>query len=109
MLLKELQIGLLLRVGLWLSVLIVLLGGILYLLQCGSIFIQYEVFPSTLLLICPGLRIIQFGLLILVITQVLRVILTAWLFMQKRDYFFTFISLIIFGFLIYSIFWGYNE
>jgi len=113
----ELIIGYMLRIGLWLSVAVVSIGGVLYLMQCGHETIHYQVFhsepwvPTSLLDIwrelkkCSAQAIIQFGLMLLILTQVLRVALTAWLFMHERDYIFTWISLIILLVLIYSIFW----
>lgn len=114
----ELIIGHMLRIGLWLSVVVVSIGGILYLMQCGQETMHYQTFhfepgvPTSLLDIWHELTkssaqgIIQFGLILLILTQVLRVALTAWLFMRERDYIFTWISSIILLVLIYSIFWG---
>ena len=105
----ELLIGKVLRVGLWLSVLIVLVGGIFYLIQYGHESVHYELFtpkfqPQSLMLSSSTI-IIQLGLFVLILTQVLRVMLTAWLFLDLKDYVFTGISLVILGVLIYSIFW----
>lgn len=111
-------IGQVLRWGLLLSVGIVLVGGTIYLAQHGQEPIPYHVFlpnehnglntmmgifRSALTLSAVG--IIQFGLLLLVLTQVLRVGLTALLFIIERDYLFTWISVIILSVLIYSVFW----
>lgn len=114
----ELMIGYVLRAGLWLSVVIVLMGGSLYLLQNGGHLIHYQVFEQGSKANLSALSeiwgdvfsfsargIIELGLLVLVFTQVLRVVLTAWMFFVVRDYFFTIISLLILGVLIYSIFW----
>lgn len=113
----ELMIGVLMRMGLWLSVLIVLVGGGLYLIQNGDELIHYQAFaeePKQLHTIPGILRsaatfsavgIIQFGLLVLILTQVVRTAMTAWLFAEERDYLFTGISLMILAILIYSIFW----
>jgi uncharacterized membrane protein len=111
----ELLIGRVLRVGLIASVLIVLTGGVFYLLQNGHQDIHYQVFQytSTFSSITNILHeaftrspagIIQLGLLVLVLTQVLRVLLTIGLFLKIKDYLFTIISLIIFAILVYSIF-----
>ncbi|MHB1948607.1 MAG: DUF1634 domain-containing protein [Gammaproteobacteria bacterium] len=113
----EMLIGRMLRVGLWLSVLIVLIGGALYLMQNGHELIHYSTFQEEprhvhtmrgilhSALTFSAVGIIQFGLLVLVLTQVLRVAMTVWLFVQERDAVFTWISLIILVILIYSIFW----
>lgn len=106
---EELLIDKVLRTGLWLSVLIVLLGGILYLIQCGNQSIHYELFQPQLraefLKSCSGVIIIQLGLFVLVLTQVLRIGLTGWLFFKLKDYFFTWVSIGILLVLIFSLFW----
>lgn len=111
----EIFIGQVLRWGLLLSVVVVLIGGILYLVQNGHQTIHYssfqvekghsltDIMQNTVTLTAAG--IIQFGLLLLVFTQIIRVALTTWLFAQKRDIFFTSISVMILIVLIYSIFW----
>lgn len=113
----ELLMGQILRAGLWLSVIIVLIGGVIYLNQHGSQLVHYQFFDlkTTQLTTMSGILntaltfsargIIQFGLLILVLTQVLRVALTVCFFLQERDYIFTIISFMILLILIYSIFW----
>lgn len=103
----EQWIGQVLRWGLFLSLFIVLVGGACYLWQHGNDVIPYQVFSGkfTTILLSPQ-GIIQLGLFILIGTQVLRVILTAFLFLQCKDYVFTAISGGIFVLLIYSIFWG---
>ena len=113
----EWLIGQMLWLGLLLSMLIVLVGGTLYLIQNGSSLVHYQVFKGhhnnfhTYSGIINAARafsavgIIQLGLLILVFTQVLRVALTVWLFIKEKDYPFIGISLFILGILIYSLFW----
>lgn len=113
----ELVIGQILRWGLFLSVIISLIGGILYLRQYGHDPIHYQAFhaepkhlKTTFGIVhaawsLSATGVIQFGLLILVLTQILRVILTIWLFLQEKDVFFVGISVIILIVLIYSIFW----
>lgn len=113
----EILIGNVLRIGLWLSVVIVLIGGALYLIQNGNELIHYSAFqeePQHIhtmagilhsALTFSAVGIIEFGLLVLVLTQVIRVGMTVWLFAEERDAVFTWISLIILAVLIYSIFW----
>lgn len=115
----ELVIGQVLRWGLILSVVIVSIGGALYLHENGHQFIHYNVFENGSLAIfsfrgilreamsLSAQGIIELGLLVLVLTQVLRVILTAWLFALERDALFVCISLGILGVLLYSLFWRY--
>lgn len=113
----EIVIGYTMRIGLIISIMIVLVGGILYLVQFGNQPIHYQVFDhhtSSLMSVSGIVRkalnlssigLIQFGLLVLVLTQVIRVLLTAVLFIKQRDYIFIAISLGIFFVLVYSIFW----
>lgn len=113
----ESLIGYVMRTGLWISVIIVLIGGVLYLLQNGSQFIHYQTLQHdtkssvTLLDILRGsfsfspVSLVWLGLLILVLTQVIRVALTVVLFIVERDFIFACISGLILIILIYSIFW----
>lgn len=113
----ELLIGEVLSIGLLLSVLIVLIGGIFYLIQNANLLIHYQVFQqesNTVLSFSqwwnqkndfPAQSIILLGFFILVLTQVIRVILTAFMFLIRREYIFTVISLFILGVLLYSLFW----
>jgi uncharacterized membrane protein len=113
----EMFIGYIMRTGLWISVIIVSIGGMLYLLQNGQHVVHYDTLqhdPRVVTSMSGILReaftfsaegIIWLGLLILVLTQVVRVALTAMLFFKDKDWIFTGISLIILVILIYSIFW----
>jgi uncharacterized membrane protein len=111
---SEYLIGIVLRLGLWLSVLIVLIGGTLYLLQNGHQIIPYHVFQASQNAFAnKGIwgsfsftpeGIIQLGLLTLIITQILRIALLVWLFAEEKDYFFIMISVGILIVLIYSVF-----
>lgn len=111
----DILISYVLRTGLWLSVIIVSIGGALYLVQNGSELIHYHTLEHepevTVLMILYELRtltaegIISLGLFILVLTQVARVILTVIIFIAERDTIFALISLWILTALIYSIFW----
>lgn len=113
----ELLIGVVMRVGLWLSVFIVLMGGTLYLIQNGHALIHYQTFQEEpkhvhamlgiirSALTFSAVEIIQVGLLILVLTQIIRTAMTVWLFAEERDYLFTGIGLMILAVLVYSIFW----
>jgi|SRR3990167_1657788 len=113
----ELIIGHLMRAGLFLSIFIVLVGGVYYLLQNGSDTMSYAIFhgePAGLtsplgiwqqfIHLSPR-GIIQFGILLLVLTQILRVALTAIYFFKIRDSILAWISIAIFAVLIFSFFW----
>jgi uncharacterized membrane protein len=106
-----LLIGRAMTVGVALSVVFILLGGVVYLLQEGNQAVHYQTFqplaPS--LTTIPGilsglffspLAWIQSGILILLMTQVVRVALTGLLFVRSRDVFFSGVSFFILGVLI---------
>lgn len=111
----EIIIGNLLRIGVGISALVVLAGGILYLARYGSHPINYGNFHGeprelrTISQIVRGARagharaIIQVGLLLLIATPIARVIFSAYGFWRERDYRYVFITLIVLGVLLYSI------
>src|SRR5438552_1802858 len=111
----DVLISYVLRTGLWFSVIIVSIGGALYLIQNGSQLIHYQILEHetavTVMIILSELRtlsakaIINLGLFVLVLTQVARVLLTVIIFIAERDVIFALISLVILIALIYSIFW----
>ncbi|GEM_PF-4197318 len=106
----ELWIGLIMRWGLWLSVFIVALGGSWYLMENGLQFIQYGAFQvphfqwGEFFKFTPE-HVIEWGLFILVMTQVLRVFFTLFLFMERKEGFFVIITFFILVVMIYSLFW----
>lgn len=115
---KKMQevIGLVLLFGTLLSAVLVLVGGILYLIQNGTQSIHFALTPSSVYrnpVIQIGeifrsfspLGIVELGLLTLVVTQILRVALLFFFYATQRDYWFSFISLFIFLTLIYSLLW----
>jgi len=108
-------ISILLRSGVLISALVVLGGGILYLIHHGAALPQYAVFqgePADLRSL-PGIvkdvlafnsrGIIQFGLLLLVATPVARVAFSILAFALQRDRTYVIITLIVFGVLLYSL------
>jgi uncharacterized membrane protein len=108
-------IGLLLLTGTLLSGVMVLIGGICYLLQSGQQPLELTLFENAPIatsfkhvwheaLSFSSLGLVQLGLLSLVMTQVLRVALLCWFYSAIRDYKFMFISFFILGILIYSSF-----
>lgn len=111
----ELIIGRIMIMGIVLSSLVVLAGGCLYLIQQGYHIISYTKFVgepislrSTIGILqgaqqLTGTGLIQLGLWLLVATQIVRMILTGYLFAISRDTFFTLFSFIIAIVLIYSI------
>ncbi len=111
----EEMIGLTLLFGILLSLILVLIGGILFLfqegtqsldqalLQIGNYHITVKQIWHTLLTFSP-IGLIELGLYLLVMTQVLRVAMLVGFYGFIRDYWFTCISLFILVVLIYSLF-----
>jgi uncharacterized membrane protein len=111
-------IGTLLRVGVIVSALLVLLGGVLYLVRHGDMLPDYHVFrgePTDLRDIQGIIRdalssrargIIQFGLLLLIATPVARVAFTILAFALQRDRIYVIVTLIVFSVLLYSLVGG---
>lgn len=108
-------IGNLLRVGVIVSSIIVLIGGVLYLLKHGTEPPRYHIFygePSefrSLLGIMKsastfsGRGVIQFGLLLLIATPVLRVAFTVISFLIQRDRVYVGVTLIVLAVLLFSL------
>jgi uncharacterized membrane protein len=113
----ERLIGSVLIIGVTIAGSIVALGGALYLVRHGGEHVHYGVFtgePTGLSTIAgvvtnalhlSGRAIIQFGLLLLVAVQLVRVVFTMWLFKVARDSVFVYISLFVLALLVYSLFW----
>ena len=113
----EAMLGTILRLGVFTSALFVMVGGIFYLMHNGFNLPHYKVFkgePAALRSIGSIFRgltdwksagVIQFGLLILMFTPVLRVFFALILFLKERDLTYVVVALIVFSTLIFSIFW----
>ncbi len=111
-------IGVLLRTGVLISALVVLFGGILYLVRYGGTIPDYRIFrgePAVWRSVLPVMQsalslnpggIIQFGLLILIATPVARVLFSFFAFMLQRDRIYVFVTLIVLGILLYSLLGG---
>lgn len=108
-------IGNLLRAGVVLAAAVVFVGGVMYLVQHGSAAPDYHTFhavPENLRSL-PGIMqeamalqsrgIIQFGLLLLVLTPVSRVAFSAIGFLEERDKMYVMITLIVFLVLLFSL------
>jgi len=108
-------ISILLRSGVLISALVVLVGGIFYLLRYGTALPEYGVFrgePADLrnvsgivkdLLSFDSRGMIQFGLLLLVATPVARVAFSVFAFALERDRTYIIVTLIVLGVLLYSL------
>lgn len=112
----EQTIGILLRTGVILAAVVVLIGGIIFLVRNGSATPNYGVFrgePSYLTHVSGILHqlggfdsraIIQFGLLLLIATPVARVMFSVWAFARERDWVYVGVTLIVLGLLLFSLF-----
>ncbi len=108
-------IGNLLRVGVVVSSLIVLIGGGLYLTRHGTELPNYHIFygePSELRSVLGIIRdassfsgrgIIQFGLLLLIATPVMRVAFTVVSFIIQKDRIYVGVTLIVLSVLLFSL------
>ncbi len=105
----------LLRTGVALSALVVLIGGVIYLIRHGFAPADYRVFrgePSDLRSLPGILRfaftwhgrgIIQLGLVLLIATPVARVAFSIWGFAEERDHMYTTFTVIVLAILLYSL------
>jgi uncharacterized membrane protein len=113
-------VGNLLRFGVLLAAVVVLIGGILYLVQHGSEAPDYRTFDENrnkeLRTLSGTLKaawhlksrgLIQLGLFILIATPVARVAFTIYAFLRERDYTYVAITLIVLAVLLYSLFGGH--
>ncbi|MGA2225114.1 MAG: DUF1634 domain-containing protein [Syntrophobacteraceae bacterium] len=108
-------IGNLLRAGVIISSLIVLIGGGLYLTRHGTEAPDYHIFhgePSDLRNVLGIMKevstfssrgMIQFGLLVLIATPVMRVLFTVVSFTIQRDRVYVGVTLIVLAVLLFSL------
>lgn len=114
----EQLIGRLLQIGVGLSALVVLTGGVMLLRHHGSDVPSYRTFSGepeairTLTGIVRGVMaldaraIIQFGLLVLIATPILRVALTLVAFALQRDRTYVAITTLVLALLLYGVIFG---
>jgi uncharacterized membrane protein len=114
----DVAIAVILRTGVILAALTVLAGGILYLHRYGLALPDYRVFhgePSDLRSLTGIMKdtlalrprgIIQFGLLLLIATPIVRVIFAVIAFALQRDRVYVMVTLIVLGVLLYSLLGG---
>ena len=113
----ETMMGLILTIGMFLSAVLVFLGGVIFLFQHGSEnihshFIMSESYQTNThhilesVLAFSPIGMIELGLLTLVATQIIRVALLVLFYGITRDYWFSFFSLFIMTVLVYSFFWS---
>lgn len=111
----ESVIGNLLRVGVGLAAVVVLAGGVLYLVRHGDSPADYRVFrgePSELRHVSGILHdavalrsrgIIQLGLLLLIATPIARVAFAVFAFAAEGDKLYVLFTLIVLAILVYSL------
>ncbi|HEY6352830.1 MAG TPA: DUF1634 domain-containing protein [Candidatus Angelobacter sp.] len=108
-------IGNLLRAGVVLSALVVLAGGMMYLIQHGSEAADYRTFhePAAQLRSIAGTvgeaiklhsdGIMQLGLLLLILTPIARVVFSALGFSMEGDRMYVGITLVVLAVLVFSL------
>lgn len=111
----EIILGALLRVGVIASMSVVLIGGIVYLFFNFSEMVDYKTFDanktqfSSISAIFLGLSrlesaaIIQFGVLLLIFTPILRVVFSIFGFLIERDYLYVLIGLLVLTVILFSL------
>jgi uncharacterized membrane protein len=111
----EKAISILLRGGVLFSAMVVLCGGILYLAQFGNRVPDNHVFhgePTELRSVSGTIRaalsgradgIIQLGLLLLILTPIIRVVISVVAFAAEHDYMYVIFTLMVLAVLLYSL------
>ena len=115
-------IGNLLRYGVWISLSVAAIGGVVYLLHHGGDTVNYSVFKendrnifqviSDIIngaLQGTGESLIFVGIILLFLTPVLRVLLSLFSFLLEKDYLYTVITLIVIGIIILSVSFGFSH
>ncbi len=103
----QLMIGKLMLIGAIISATITLIGAVIFLIQHGNEPASFHLFNpnnSHVKNYFSARGLIEIGLYTLVLTQVVRVAFTGWLFVKQGDKWFIGFSLFIFLVLIYSLF-----
>ncbi|MFY9752900.1 MAG: DUF1634 domain-containing protein [Candidatus Acidiferrales bacterium] len=111
----ELLIGQLLRAGVLLAAATVFIGGALYLWQSGRTTPNYHVFRGEThdlrhapaiarhALSLQPLALIQFGLLLLIVTPIARVAFSAFAFAIERDWLYVAFTIVVLAILLFSL------
>lgn len=119
----EQYIGKLLRYGVMLSCAITLFGGGIYLLQHKGVMVDYSPVPTGMafgvedylrelntifprMLDFDGAAIIQFGVLVLIATPIIRVAFSAFSFLIEKDYLYVVITLIVLAIILANMLLG---
>lgn len=119
----EQYIGKLLRYGVMLSCAITLFGGVIYLFQHKGVMVDYSPVPTGMafgvedylrelntifprMLDFDGAAIIQFGVLVLIATPIIRVAFSAFSFLIEKDYLYVVITLIVLAIILANMLLG---
>ncbi|MBF4515525.1 DUF1634 domain-containing protein [Flavobacterium sp. ANB] len=115
-------IGNLLRYGVWISLSVAFIGGIIYLMHHGKDIEDYSVFKENdrnifevITAVYNGViqgrgeSIIFFGVILLFLTPVFRVLLSLFSFLLEKDYLYVAITTIVIGIIILSISFGFSH
>ena len=118
----QLIIGNLLRYGVWISLSVAFMGGIIYLLNHGNELENYSTFYENdtnifkvIINIYNGVvqgqgeSIILLGIIVLFITPILRLLISLIVFYFEKDYLYVFITLIVILIIGTSIFFGFSH
>ncbi|MGZ7443184.1 DUF1634 domain-containing protein [Paenibacillus sp. TH7-28] len=107
----EIVVSKMLRIGVILAAAVIIAGLLLFLVT-GNTGYPGDTFPTSFGDIASGLvalksaAIIQTGLLLLILTPVLRVFVSLFVFLAEKDYLFVLITAIVFVILIISFLLG---
>lgn len=115
-------VGNLLRYGVWISLSVAFVGGIVYLLHHGNDIENYSVFKENDRNIFKvigavyegvmqgrGESIIFLGIVLLFLTPVFRVLLSLFSFLLEKDYLYVVITAIVICIIIMSISFGFSH
>lgn len=115
-------IGNLLRYGVWISLSVAFIGGVIYLLHHGNSIEDYSVFKENDRNIFEviadvyngviqgrGESVIFFGVILLFLTPVFRILLSLFSFILEKDYLYVVITTIVIGIIILSISFGFSH
>jgi uncharacterized membrane protein len=115
-------VGNLLRYGVWTSLSVAAIGGVIYLMHHGNDTVNYAEFIendrniftviSNVLsgsLEGNGASIIFLGIVLLFLTPVVRVILSLFSFLLEKDYLYTVITMIVVAIIVTSITLGFSH
>lgn len=115
-------VGNLLRYGVWISLSVAFIGGIVYLMGHSTDIENYSVFHENdrnifevITTIYNGViqgngeSLIFFGIILLFLTPVLRVLLSLFAFLLEKDYLYVVITLIVIFIILVSVALGFSH